>query len=144
MLQGGHKRLTDRQTDGQTDSQTGWIQYTPPNFVAGGINGKNPSWSVDATGRTRKVNGQTDRQTDRQTGWIQYTPPNFVARGIIIGTPVIWHTIMLIMTFQFMLMGYILAWYWPSASDQVQDMHVECSWIGLNKHKHFHSNFTEI
>ena len=29
--------------------------------------GKNPSCTVDATGRTRKVNGQTDRQTDRQT-----------------------------------------------------------------------------
>ena len=28
---------TDRRTDGQTDRQTGWIQYTPPNFVAGGI-----------------------------------------------------------------------------------------------------------
>ena len=28
--------------------------------------GKNPSWIVDVTGRTRKVNGQTDRQTDRQ------------------------------------------------------------------------------
>ena len=28
---------------------------------------KNPSWTVDATGRTRKVNGQTDRQTDGQT-----------------------------------------------------------------------------
>ena len=27
---------TDRRTDGQTDRQTGWIQYTPPNFVAGG------------------------------------------------------------------------------------------------------------
>ena len=34
MLQGGHERLTDR----QTDRQTGWIQYTPTNFVAGGIN----------------------------------------------------------------------------------------------------------
>ena len=43
--------------------------------------GKNPSWTVGATGRTRKVNGQTDGQTDRQTGWIQYTPPNFVAGG---------------------------------------------------------------
>ena len=29
--------LTDRQTDGQTDGRTGWIQYTPLNFVAGGI-----------------------------------------------------------------------------------------------------------
>ena len=29
--------------------------------------GKNPSWTVDATWRTRKVNGQTDRQTDRRT-----------------------------------------------------------------------------
>ena len=28
---------TDRQTDRRTDRQTGWIQYTPPNFVAGGI-----------------------------------------------------------------------------------------------------------
>ena len=28
--------------------------------------GKNPSYSVDATGRTRKVNRQTDGQTDRQ------------------------------------------------------------------------------
>ena len=45
MLQGGHERVTDRQTDGQTDRQTdrrtdrqtGWIQYTPPNFVVGGI-----------------------------------------------------------------------------------------------------------
>ena len=41
---------------------------------------KNPSRTVDATGRTRKVNGQmdrqTDRRTDRQTGWIQYTPLN--------------------------------------------------------------------
>ena len=27
--------------------------------------GKNPSWTVDATGRTRNVNGQTDGQTDR-------------------------------------------------------------------------------
>ena len=27
--------------------------------------GKNPSRTVDATGRTRKVNGQTDGQTDR-------------------------------------------------------------------------------
>ena len=44
--------------------------------------GKNPSWTVDATGRTRKVNRQTDRRTDRQTGWIQYTPPNFVAGGV--------------------------------------------------------------
>ena len=34
MLQGGHERLPDR----QTDRQTGWIQYTLPNFVAGGIN----------------------------------------------------------------------------------------------------------
>ena len=40
MLQGGHEKVngqTDRRTDGQTDRQTGWIQYTPPNFVAGGI-----------------------------------------------------------------------------------------------------------
>ena len=30
--------LTARlQTDGQTDGRTGWFQYTPPNFVAGGI-----------------------------------------------------------------------------------------------------------
>ena len=29
--------------------------------------GKNPFWTVDATGRTQKVNGQTDGQTDRQT-----------------------------------------------------------------------------
>ena len=29
--------------------------------------GKNPSWTVDATGRTRKVNGQTDGQTDGRT-----------------------------------------------------------------------------
>ena len=29
---------TDGQTDGQTDRRrTGWFQYTPPNFVAGGI-----------------------------------------------------------------------------------------------------------
>ena len=35
MLQGGHERLTDR--------QTGWIQYTPPNFVAGGYN--NINWA---------------------------------------------------------------------------------------------------
>ena len=28
---------TDGQTDRRTDRQTGWIQYTPPNFVAGGI-----------------------------------------------------------------------------------------------------------
>ena len=33
---------TDRQTDGQTDRQTGWIQYTPPNFVAGGIITQSP------------------------------------------------------------------------------------------------------
>ena len=45
--------------------------------------GKNPSGTVDATGRTQKVNRQTDGQTDRETGWIQYTPPptNFVAGG---------------------------------------------------------------
>ena len=36
MLQGGHAKV-NRRTDGQTDRQTGWIQYTPPNFVAGGI-----------------------------------------------------------------------------------------------------------
>ena len=29
---------TDRQTDRRTDGRTGWFQYTPPNFVAGGIN----------------------------------------------------------------------------------------------------------
>ena len=50
MLQGGHERLTnrqtDRQTDGQTDRQTGWIQYTPPNFVAGGIK----NWFHEADG----------------------------------------------------------------------------------------------
>ena len=28
----------DGRTDRQTDRQTGWIQYTPPNSVAGGIN----------------------------------------------------------------------------------------------------------
>ena len=28
---------TDGQTDRQTDGRTGWFQYTPPNFVAGGI-----------------------------------------------------------------------------------------------------------
>ena len=28
---------TDGQTDGRTDGRTGWFQYTPPNFVAGGI-----------------------------------------------------------------------------------------------------------
>ena len=33
----GRTRKGNRQTDGQTDRQTGWIQYTPPNFVAGGI-----------------------------------------------------------------------------------------------------------
>ena len=37
MLQGGHERLTQRQTDRRTDRQTGWIQYTPTNFVAVGI-----------------------------------------------------------------------------------------------------------
>ena len=30
-------RHTDGQTDRRTDGQTGWIQYTPPNFIAGGI-----------------------------------------------------------------------------------------------------------
>ena len=34
----GWTRKVNRQTDGQTDRQTGWIQYTPPNFVAEGIN----------------------------------------------------------------------------------------------------------
>ena len=30
--------LTARlQTDGRTDRRTGWFQYTPPNFIAGGI-----------------------------------------------------------------------------------------------------------
>ena len=33
----GRTRKVNGQTDGQTDRQTGWIQYTPPNFVAGGI-----------------------------------------------------------------------------------------------------------
>ena len=28
---------TDGQTDRQTDGRTWWFQYTPPNFVAGGI-----------------------------------------------------------------------------------------------------------
>ena len=51
--------------------------------------GKNPFWTVDATGQTRKVNGQTDRQT----GWIQYNPPNFVAWGI--KTQQAWNTPML-------------------------------------------------
>ena len=41
--------------------------------------GKNPSWTVDATGRTRKVNGQTgrrtDRRTDRQTGRVNSIYP---------------------------------------------------------------------
>ena len=31
---------TDRQTDRRTGGQTGWIQYTPPNFVAEGIKKK--------------------------------------------------------------------------------------------------------
>ena len=43
--------------------------------------GKNPSWIVDVTGRTRKVNGQTDRQTDRVN---PISPPNLVAGGITI------------------------------------------------------------
>ena len=33
----GRTRKVNGQTDRQTDRQTGWIQYTPPNFVAGGI-----------------------------------------------------------------------------------------------------------
>ena len=50
--------------------------------------GKNPSWTVDATGRTRKVNGQRDRQTDgqtnRQTDRVNpIYPPNFVAGSLI-------------------------------------------------------------
>ena len=36
-VNGQTERQTDGQTDGQTDRQTGWIQYTPPNFVVGGI-----------------------------------------------------------------------------------------------------------
>ena len=36
MLQGGHENVNG-QTDRETDRQTGWIQYTPPNFVSGGI-----------------------------------------------------------------------------------------------------------
>ena len=35
---------TDGQTDGRTDGRTGWFQYTPPNFVAGGI--KNDLWPL--------------------------------------------------------------------------------------------------
>ena len=48
--------------------------------------GKNPSWTEDATGRTRKVNGQTEGQTDRWTdrqGESNIPPTNFVAGGII-------------------------------------------------------------
>ena len=30
-------QTADRRTDRQTDRRTGWFQYTPPNFVAGGI-----------------------------------------------------------------------------------------------------------
>ena len=30
-------RRTDGRTDGQTDGRTGWIQYTPLNFVSGGF-----------------------------------------------------------------------------------------------------------
>ena len=33
---------TDGQTDGRTDGQTGWIQYTPPNFVA--YNKRDEKW----------------------------------------------------------------------------------------------------
>ena len=33
---------TDRRTDRQTDGRTGWFQYTPPNFVAGGITSTRP------------------------------------------------------------------------------------------------------
>ena len=33
----GRTQKVNGQTDRQTDRQTGWIQYTPPNFVAGGI-----------------------------------------------------------------------------------------------------------
>ena len=33
----GRTRKVNRQTDRRTDGQTGWIQYTPPNFVAKGI-----------------------------------------------------------------------------------------------------------
>ena len=33
----GRTRKVNRQTDRQTDRQTEWIQYTSPNFVAGGI-----------------------------------------------------------------------------------------------------------
>ena len=43
--------------------------------------GKNPSWTVDATGPTWKVNGQTDGRTDRQ-GESNILFPNFVAGGI--------------------------------------------------------------
>ena len=37
---------TDRQTDRRTDRQTRWIQYTPPNFVAGGIKTCLTRWSA--------------------------------------------------------------------------------------------------
>ena len=41
-------RRTDRQTDRQTDGRTGWFQYTPPNFVAGGYNyGQTDRWIID-------------------------------------------------------------------------------------------------
>ena len=42
--------------------------------------GKNPSWTVDATGRTRKVSRQTDRRTDRQGE--SNIPPLTSLRGV--------------------------------------------------------------
>ena len=42
-------RQTDGQTDRRTDRQTGWIQYTPPNFVAGCIKRTWCTWCHPST-----------------------------------------------------------------------------------------------
>ena len=59
----GRTRKGNRQTDGQT----GWIQYTPPNFVAGGIK-NNRSRTENVTERTRFLMSRSNDLEDTGHG----------------------------------------------------------------------------
>ena len=57
---------------GRTDGRTRWFQYTPPNFVAGGINsgsirGMHVLPAKHSFGKCDRKVWQTDRQTDGRT-----------------------------------------------------------------------------
>ena len=62
----GRTRNVNGQTDGQTDRQTGWIQYTPANFVARGIT-KEDYFTVGAYRRHCYSMCQTDSMISSQT-----------------------------------------------------------------------------